>query len=1356
MYMTNKNILFMLRLFLFTVCYCLVIMQANAEIWYNFTTSLENDEYYAYVTAPPKDSIYSGKVIIPSRIPRVIELGDTVFTKDYIVVGIESEAFRDSKQLTGVVMPATLRVIGSMAFYGCINLREVVMPSNLNSIGSYAFKGCESIEKIDIPSTIDDIKDGVFEGCKSLKTVLFHGDAIENIGGSAFKDCVSLKEIDLPSNLKTLGTFAFSGCESLNSLKIPHNIKTLNVCTFSGCKSLKSVDLPDKLEAIKISTFEDCESLESITVPASVKTVSVQAFNGCKGLRKVVLYSNAACNGAFNGMTSIEEVFIGPTVNTIPTPLTMLSEKAAFCGCSNLKKLTISKGVRSIGTAAFAKCPSLKTLILPEGIEYIGSEAFSDCVGLHTVSLPSTLDRISENSFEGCVNIKSVEINSNSGCHAFNNITSIETLTFGNTVTEISEKNDGFAGLFINLLNLTSLRIPNSVKRIGKYAFAGCVNLKYVDFGYGLEKISDYAFAVTGLKSVSLPPGVTEVGYYVFSYCTDLKQINLNNIVKVHDYAFKGCEAIREISLPKVYEIGKGAFSDCTSLKTITLGSGLKDIYPEAFDNAPLRTIMCLSPNPPFCFAKFSDEVIKNAEVYVPYGSLDSYKSASTWKNFLLGSLLRVTAKYGFTGEVNSSSEMIGVTADGLSQLRISQPLNSGKSFNGTEIRFEVNGEPCNDPAITGTCTIQGNDAIYTAPEDFPSIYKDNSYSVDIKFVKFSGGLATSIGESVIKVYRPGVLLVHGFNSDFNCFLQMYNYLTSVGGYEKFQINNVNYYSSNKAGFDTNTAIKNVIGNNAKKLWNQLADNGIVSSSYAIIGHSMGGILARKFAQEVDQKSVNRIITINTPHSGSPWANVYDDISNKWTMLKYGLIGAGISIELKMIEEYYKSLEKWGAIPDLAPESKGIATLNNSTNLSKAKGIPVHAICSIMDMNNDDLGQCVVKAESAELYNMSSLNAFISPNKNYGSMAVGILKELFGEEFHDGIVSFPSQSGGLTGNALTNIVAPYKGYFGLSSFAFHCNITNYAETYLKVDELLRASKNSQLFAKSFDPIDLSNSRLITRSSDNGVEFKSPTESQYIKIKAEKEDTARLLTVKVTGSDDLWSNLIMISLDNEKLMTGIGEKEYQFQIPDTYHGELTVYALGRTNNDALVADSAIVDYEESYSSLNYLFFEDWPSITLSNGQQLELNVIGGWNNGTEGFIVPNYTTDKDGVLKIEGTQITAIGEGECLLIANYEGLTDTLQVTVLSSQSTAIANLKTDKVQIGYYNKELKVVLEHSYNGNIMVEICDLSGKVCYRDHHQISVQAGEPIFINLSSLPSQLYIARIRTTEESLMKFYNR
>ena len=116
----------------------------------------------------------------------------------------------------------------------------------------------------------------------------------------------------------------------------------------------------------------------------------------------------------------------------------------------------------------------------------------------------------------------------------------------------------------------------------------------------------------------------------------------------------------------------------------------------------------------------------------------------------------------------------------------------------------------------------------------------------------------------------------------------------------------------------------------------------------------------------------------------------------------------------------------------------------------------------------------------------------------------------------------------------------------------------------------------------------------------------------------------------------------------------------------------------------------------------------------------------------------------------------IGEGECLLIANYEGLTDTLQVTVLSSQSTAIADLKTDKVQIGYNNKELKVVLEHSYNGNIMVEICDLSGKVCYRDHHQISVQAGEPIFINLSSLPSQLYIARIRTTEESLMKFYNR
>lgn len=98
------------------------------------------------------------------------------------------------------------------------------------------------------------------------------------------------------------------------------------------------------------------------------------------------------------------------------------------------------------------------------------------------------------------------------------------------------------------------LIIPQSVKSIGRAAFAGCYNLTSLEMTDGLETIGG------GL--------IFSDGYY---FCGG---------------AFIGCKGLTEIMLPDlVDEIYKYTFYDCDSLNSVTFGSHVLSIGEEAFGN---------------------------------------------------------------------------------------------------------------------------------------------------------------------------------------------------------------------------------------------------------------------------------------------------------------------------------------------------------------------------------------------------------------------------------------------------------------------------------------------------------------------------------------------------------------------------------------------------------------------------------------------------------------------------------------------------------------------------------------------------------------------------------------------------
>lgn len=1147
---------------------------------------------------------------------------------------------------------------------------------------------------------------------------------VKNIGSYCFEKCTSLVDVSIPTTVNSIGTCAFASCTSLNSIQIPNSITVLNYGLFENCSSLSEIEIPKSVVEIHSGIFKNCSSLTSLIIPESVKKIDLgnigSLFGGCNNLKSIRIlckdyrlyldYSSLgfeSCpqleyayvesfpmdfyNSFFSGSDYLKTVELGSGVNTI--------RDFTFEGCKNLTTVIIRGSVTSIGSYAFEKCINLTHINLPSGLKTIGNYAFCDCSKLEYINLPNSLDNIGKGSFKNCSSLQSISI-------------------------------------------------PNSVTSIEECAFWGCNNLRHAKLPSRLDKIEESLFHdCWSLSSIIIPKTVTTIGSFAFCYC-GLRTINIPNSVRsIGDLAFAYCP-LTTITIPQSVEsIGSGAFSNC--------------IY--------LTSYFCHAKQPPSesgLTGKYP-----NLTVYVPYESIELYKNHKSWESRLLFPQMNFTPKKGYDIDNYGNNTIIsGVTADGKSELYVSQHKDcfpNKTDFENISLIIYLNGEECTDEKITGRFSEIGlsNDKsgiwgfTYTAPEDFPESVNENEYLLDVYLVNDINGLLTLVGETQIIVMRPGVMLVHGLNSDASCFAKVEDYLTSIGGYNKYQIRNVNYYASNKATFNRNTHDKNykVIKNNATILFKQLADNGIVSSSYDMIGHSMGGILIRKYAQEVDDKSVNKIITINTPHSGSPWADEYINMVSrvdKKAANSEGLLG-DIWYGVRAFARYKQLTGNWGAIQDLSTSSKAIKELNDPNALARVKDIPVQSLYSTLNMEGAvPQKEISIDPSYSWLYDIFTVGTFLEKDKDGKINDLEILNRLFANEKHDGVVPLNSQRGGLTGKNLSPEGDKYKGAFGLSSYSHHCNITDNPETFSEIHKLLYSPKNSSNFVKGFNPIDLSNKNVRTRASDETVTFKKPSESQFIKIQAEKEDTARVLKVTISGSNDLWTNLIIIDLDEDKLLTGIGQNEYRFRIPDTYEGDLTVYALGRTEDDALVGDSVVVSYEKG-ASLSYMFFEDWPEITMVEGQQIELNVIGGWSNGEEKYIIPEYSTNKDGIIESDGSLITAKAEGECLLIAKYEGLADTITVKVVAANANSILIIEKNKPSIRYSNGNLEVIPTNGYTGPVKVMIYDMSGNVCYQQHRIVSV-ANEPIEFDLSSLSTQLYIARVRTSDEHAIKFVKR
>jgi len=148
--------------------------------------------------------------------------------------------------------------------------------------------------------------------------------------------------------------------------------------------------------------------------------------------------------------------------------------------------------LKEIGKVSF-QTNDLRSIILPDSVTTVGTGAFATNPLLESIILSKNMTEIADSAF-GCSDMK-------------NYMTNLRELTLYEGLTKIGVR--GFAGN-----NIKDIKIPSTVKEIGKYAFSTKNYLMdecTLTLPEGLTTIGDYAFRNKVIKSVVLPSTVTKL-----------------------------------------------------------------------------------------------------------------------------------------------------------------------------------------------------------------------------------------------------------------------------------------------------------------------------------------------------------------------------------------------------------------------------------------------------------------------------------------------------------------------------------------------------------------------------------------------------------------------------------------------------------------------------------------------------------------------------------------------------------------------------------------------------------------------------------------------------------------------------
>ena len=262
--------------------------QANADIWGTTLANLKITALKPPVIPTEITSVFVNELILYKDATATVANpwdGDLVATDFTGATSIAVGAFKDRTEITSIILPETITLIGADAFNGTSSL-TTISALNATSIGANAFAGTTAI---------------VNEGIK-----LTFGENIKpseaNTWGTTF-DKLSIANTPVKPSVPENGIINKAFVTDLINHK-----KELSTIANPWDGILVESDFTGAT-VIQFNAFKDNTEITSISLPMTVNDIQADAFNGASSLTSISAFGATSIgNGAFAGTTGITGV----------------------------------------------------------------------------------------------------------------------------------------------------------------------------------------------------------------------------------------------------------------------------------------------------------------------------------------------------------------------------------------------------------------------------------------------------------------------------------------------------------------------------------------------------------------------------------------------------------------------------------------------------------------------------------------------------------------------------------------------------------------------------------------------------------------------------------------------------------------------------------------------------------------------------------------------------------------------------------------------------------------------------------------------------------------------------------------